>query len=266
MTVISVISTVKNGENTIGETIKSLLAQSYSNWELVIIDDGSTDSTNEIIKKFMKYDERIKLIETKGIGRGRALNLAVSKAEAKYIANIDADDLYHPKKLEIQLEYLKNYPQFFLISTNINIIYANEKSEWGKIDIENVEVEDITVRNFKKNLVDHSSIICKKEKLIEIGGYNEKRKSQFDYELWLRAAYLNEKIGKINLKLVSKRIHENQSFERKRFKHLLRSITLQIQYIIKDKKLHLIFYPVGRLFLGIFPFKIRRFLNKLIRI
>lgn len=255
---ISIICTVKNGEKTIEDTIKSVLAQSFSQWEFIIVDDGSNDSTLEIIDKYSKKDCRIKVVKTKGIGRGVALNLAVDRTNSNYIANIDADDLMHPKRLEIQYELLLKYQDIFLLSTDSIIIYSNEKPKWEKINCSEIKAQDVTMKNLMKNQINHSSVIMDKKKLLKIEGYQNNRKSQYDYELWLRAGFKEQKLFKLNQKLVAKRIHKDQSFERKRLGQLLRSVLLQTTYILKHKKIWLLIFPIGRLILGLLPFRIRQ--------
>lgn len=267
MTCISIICTVKNGEKTLIDTIESVINQTFKEWEFIIVDDGSTDNTLEILNTYSIRDSRIKIINTTGIGRGKALNLAVRACKSDYILNIDSDDIMHPKKINIQYSVIRKNPEYFLLCTKNKIIFNQDKITWGKINFINEDkVEDITEKNFKKNQIDHSSVIMRKEYLNYIGGYDEERKSQFDYELWLRAALAGYKLGKINLELVAKRIHKNQSFERNRLTHLFRSVVLQTKYIIKVNKIHFIVYPIGRFFIGLLPFQIRQMINKVINL
>jgi len=261
MSKISIICTVKNGEATIKNTIESVLSQTLRDWEFIIVDDGSIDRTVEILKDYKEIDERIKIIVTTGIGRGRALNLAVNNTKGIYVVNIDADDLIHPNKLKLQYNVIKENPKYFLLSTDNQFIYHNENIIWENEKQKDIIIEDITIKNLIKNQVDHSSVMIQKSMLLNIGGYAESRKSQFDYELWLRAAFKGYKLGKINKKLVAKRIHQNQSFENKRFCHLIRSVRLQTYYILKSKRVYLLISPFARLILGVFPFRLRQKIN-----
>lgn len=266
---ISIICTVKNGEKTIEHTINSVLHQTFKDWEFVIVDDGSTDKTLEILEKFKKHYKQLRILKTNGIGRGKALNLAIKESRGKYIVNIDCDDLIHPRKLEIQYTLFEKYNlDYFILCTRFIIIYENQNISWEQIKFQSSDilVEDITNKNLIKNQVDHSSVMMRKDILQSLGGYQETRRSQFDYELWLRAGFMGYKIGRINKYLVAKRIHVNQSFESKRYGQLFRSILLQINYILKHKRIPLLIFPLGRLLLGILPFKIRNKINKLIRL
>ena len=104
---VSVITPCYNGEKYIKETIDSVIAQTYSNWEMIIIDDGSTDKSGEIIDQYLKKDKRIKLICQKNAGSAAARNNGIKRAEGRYIALLDADDLWKPFFLEKQIAYMK---------------------------------------------------------------------------------------------------------------------------------------------------------------
>ena len=103
---VSIITPAYNSEKFIAETIQSVLAQTYQNWELLIVDDCSTDKTAEIISRFQ--DSRIKYFHNyTNKGSAFSRNLALQKAKGKWIAFLDSDDLWHPEKLEKQIEFMK---------------------------------------------------------------------------------------------------------------------------------------------------------------
>lgn len=105
---VSIITPAYNSEKYIAETILSVQAQSYSNWEMLIVDDGSTDKTAEIVASFQEKDSRIKYFcNTTNRGSAISRNLALQKAKGKWIAFLDSDDLWHPEKLERQIEFMK---------------------------------------------------------------------------------------------------------------------------------------------------------------
>ena len=110
---VSIIMPSYNTADFIAESINSVLAQTYTNWELIIVDDCSTDNTDEVVKRFLN-DERIKYLKNKqnsgaAISRNRALRLA----QGKWIAFLDSDDLWHPCKLELQIKIMKKYDYHF---------------------------------------------------------------------------------------------------------------------------------------------------------
>ncbi len=124
---VSIITPTFNSERFIAETIFSVQAQTYQDWEMLIVDDGSTDKTLEIISSFQENDSRIKLFKNE-TNRGSAYsrNIALQNAKGKWIAFLDSDDIWHPEKLERQIE--------FMLKNNYNFSYTNyceinEKSE-----------------------------------------------------------------------------------------------------------------------------------------
>ncbi len=105
---VSIITPAYNVQDFISASIQSVLSQTYSNWEMIIVDDGSTDQTYEIIERFSIKDKRIKpLKHNKSLGAGRARNTAIEFATGDFIAFLDADDLWKPNKLELQLKFMK---------------------------------------------------------------------------------------------------------------------------------------------------------------
>lgn len=106
---ISIIVPVYNAERFLHETIKTVKHQTYDNWELIMIDDVSSDKSADIIKRYIKSDRRIKLIQQPiNGGAAKARNTGINKARGRYIAFLDADDLWHPEKLSIQLKFMQD--------------------------------------------------------------------------------------------------------------------------------------------------------------
>ncbi len=105
---VSIITPSFNSEKYIMKTIKSVQNQSYKNWEMIIVDDYSNDSTCEIVKKIAKSDQRIKLIkQNKNAGAGAARNRALNEANGRFIAYLDSDDIWKEDKLKMQVNYMK---------------------------------------------------------------------------------------------------------------------------------------------------------------
>ncbi|MDO4759614.1 MAG: glycosyltransferase family 2 protein [Candidatus Saccharibacteria bacterium] len=113
---VSVIVPVYNAEKFIADTIENVMSQSYGNWELLLVDDNSQDNSIKIIEKYAAEDKRIKLVkQSKNLGAAKARNKGVSIAKGRYIAFLDADDLWHPDKLTIQVAFAQksNHPFTF---------------------------------------------------------------------------------------------------------------------------------------------------------
>ena len=125
---VSIITPVFNGEDTIGSTIESVLKQTLTDFEMIIVDDISTDKTIQIVKKYQKKDKRIKLfiLDKKG-GASAARNKALSKARGKYIAFLDGDDLWKENKLEVQVKFMQDNNYAFSYTDYEYIDMSNNK-------------------------------------------------------------------------------------------------------------------------------------------
>ncbi len=120
---ISVITTVYNCEDYIAESINSITGQTFRNFEHIIIDDGSTDRTYDVLKKLADKDKRIILIENgKNTGRVSSLNYALDRARGKFIAIQDADDISLPERFKIQISFFQDNPEYVLLGSDISVI------------------------------------------------------------------------------------------------------------------------------------------------
>src|SRR5947209_4924853 len=104
---VSVIVPAYNAENFIGETLNSVLAQTYENIEVIVVDDGSRDLTAAIVKNAARRDRRVKLLRQQNLGVAMARNLAIARSSGEYIAPLDADDIWYPSKIEKQVRSLE---------------------------------------------------------------------------------------------------------------------------------------------------------------
>lgn len=214
----------------------SVQHQTLEAWEMVIVDDGSDDDTADCVARASGTDQRIKLVRTEGVGRSRALNLAVSRTRACLIANLDADDWFHSRHLEVLDRCRRERPEFAVFCTKTVIFGSGEHPDWpGEADtasINSLEITDVAPQLVTRNPVCHSSVLISKEVLEAVGGYNETISSQIDYDLWIRIAATRGRIGRIALPLVAKRIHMGQSFEaRNRLRYLINSARTQARAI-----------------------------------
>lgn len=119
---VSVLMPVFNEEQFLSESIESILAQTYRNFELIIVDDGSTDATPKILQKYARKDHRIKIITIKKSGLAYALNTALKQAKGFYIARMDADDISFPQRFEKQVAYLQKHPHIIAIGAQAELI------------------------------------------------------------------------------------------------------------------------------------------------
>lgn len=229
---ISVYMTVKNGARWVRSAVRSIQEQTFGDWEFVIVNDGSTDETSAILEDVARRDDRIRVVHTKGIGRGAALNLALSLCRAEFVANIDADDVSHPMRLEIEYSIASRHPDFAVICSEFLVINADEEITWSEPSDNNISIRDVTVTLAYYNPVIHSSILARRNALMAVGGYNEMLRSHLDYDLWVRLAAAGYRVSCVDVALVAKRWHPNQSFEgRDHVRYALQSLRIQARAI-----------------------------------
>lgn len=181
---ISVILPVYNAQAFLRESIDSILEQSFTNFELIIINDGSTDNSLNIIQSYS--DKRIKIIDQKNAGLPISLNRAISVAKGEYIARQDADDISLPNRLIEQAAYLDTHPSCALLGTWADILVNNSSTDRS---LQHPHLNgDIKLKLLFFNCFVHSSVMIRKSALEKSGLYPEER-DKFppeDYDLWLR--------------------------------------------------------------------------------
>lgn len=182
---VSIIMSVYNDENTVETAIKSILAQKFSEFEFIIIDDYSTDTSLSIIQKKSKIDDRIKVVineENKGLAA--SLNLGLNMAKSELIARMDADDFSLPDRILSQFNFLKENERVDILGTSANVV-----DEYGDIYDQYIFPEN------NQDIVDEMSILCpiihptvmfRKNIVQSVGGYNEDLRKGQDFDLWLR--------------------------------------------------------------------------------
>lgn len=182
---VSVILSVYNQEKFLEESFKSILEQSFSGFEFLIIDDASSDRSLSIIKQFAGKDKRIKIIiNQKRLGLTKSLNIGLRKAQGEYIARMDGDDIALPDRLEKQIRFLDSRPQTALIGSWAILI--DKKGRKLKVKKTPASFREISRLILKENPFIHPTIMFRKKILEDIGLYNENYSYAQDYELILR--------------------------------------------------------------------------------
>jgi glycosyltransferase involved in cell wall biosynthesis len=167
-----------NAEKFLSKAIESVISQSYDNWELLLLDDGSNDGSLEIAKRFEQHDNRVKVFsDGKNKGLGARLNELATLSNGEYIARMDADDIMHPIRLETQVQILKDNPNIDVLGTNAYVVDENDlvfgiryRHQSGLIKVENFI---------------HPTIMGKKQWFLD-NPYDEKAIRIEDAELWFR--------------------------------------------------------------------------------
>jgi len=184
---VSIIMSVYNDERFLAASIESMLNQTYTDFEFIIVNDASTDASEKILQTYAEKDNRIQLIKNaKNIGLTQSLNKALYQTKSAYIARQDADDISLPERLERQVKYLDNHAKVGVVGTRYKEI--NEKGE--VISSQRVtfikQPQDIAKHIYQLNPLFHSSVMIRETCLKECGGYNNTWYYAQDYELWLR--------------------------------------------------------------------------------
>lgn len=178
---ISVIMSVFNGEEYLESSIESILSQSFENFEFIITNDGSNDSTEEILQKYRDCDFRIKIIKNeKNIGLTKSLNNILKICKGEFIARIDADDLSYKERLKKQLEFIESNEKYEMIASCCNIVDQDSKKLYTYCPPSN---ETCLKWNMVFiNPIRHSTVFWKNNNYL----YDEKYEYAQDYEMWNR--------------------------------------------------------------------------------
>ena len=183
---ISIVLPVYNGSKHLKKTLESIAQQTQTDWELIAIDDASTDKTYAMLVDFKQSCQNCVTIlqQQKNVGITASLIRGIQIARGEYIARIDSGDTFLPEKLEKQLFFLESHPEYGIVGTNgIQISIETKKEKKINLPIENDEIQTIIL---KKNPFLHSAIMLRKHIYETAGGYNKTILFTQDYELWFR--------------------------------------------------------------------------------
>lgn len=182
---VTVLMSVYNGATYLREAIKSILSQSYKDFEFIIIDDGSTDDSLKIIESFAQSDNRIYFESHENCGLPTSLNKGLRLAKGTYIARQDADDISLPYRLQKQIEFFHNHTDAVLVFGGLQFIDKNGRVE-GTLT-PGIADELIPWHLLFTNCVlGHGQVMFRKEAVLALGGYDVQYKYGQDYELWSR--------------------------------------------------------------------------------
>jgi hypothetical protein len=183
---VSVLLPVYNAEKYIAASIRSMLAQTYTNFELIIINDGSKDKSGDVIRGF--DDSRIRYYEQENAGMGATLNRAITLAQGEFIARQDADDVSLPDRFAAQVTFLETQEEYGLVGARAAIVDENLKPT-GRFHAHPLMHTDLTYDLLFDNPFVHSAVMMRKSMLDKIGPYALSKASLIqDYELWTRFA------------------------------------------------------------------------------
>ena len=249
--VISVVLSVYNGDGHLHESIASILNQTYGSIELIVINDGSTDGTYEIIRKNQQEDPRIVSVLQPNLGLTKSLNRGIQLAKGTYIARQDADDLSVPTRFEKQSTYLNIHPDYTLVGSAYQEITNGSKFPQS---IRFVQSDDeIRKAICKYNPICHPSIMMRKRTLGEVGGYNDRFQYSQDYELYGRLLK-NYKLCNLPEILILRHIHDSiisKTFEKSQCYYAIRAKISAMKFL--GKSWMYIFYVHRELLIILLP-------------
>jgi len=224
---VSVIIAVYNGGNFIAQTLESLKAQTFENWECLIVDDGSSDDTSTIVEDFAKVDPRFHLIKTEG-GNGPyvAANLAFPHCNGEFIARIDADDINLPHRLEIQYDYLVNNPNIQVCGAR-HWVFGDSTNK--KEIVYNTDRQFLCWELIFRNRIVHSTLMFQKKWIESKGGYPPFKLAQ-DYYIWCSAS-LEKALSVIDQPLIEWRRHPGTITQNQWESQYENSLDISLSYV-----------------------------------
>ncbi|MCH7744854.1 MAG: glycosyltransferase [Chloroflexi bacterium] len=180
--VVTVLMAAYNVEQYISQAVESILNQTFSDFEFIIVDDGSEDSTPEILARY--DDARIKVIRVENQGLTNSLNTGLQASKCRLIARMDADDVCSPNRLEAQLAELQKNEDLALVGTWYNVI--DEDGAFLSARDAPTDSAELRAILLRENPFCHGSVLFRRDAVAAVGGYRPEFKSSQDYDLWLR--------------------------------------------------------------------------------
>lgn len=257
---ISVIMGIYNCESTLPQAVESILHQTYSNWELIMCDDGSTDHTYEVARRLAEGDKRLVVIKNnRNCGLNRTLNNCLVYASGDYIARMDGDDVCVPERFEKQISFLNSQDEFDICSSAM--FFFDENGRWGENNVKaKPQAEDIV----KGSPICHAPVMMRKGCMDEVGGYTENPRMLRveDVNLWIKLYVAGYKCYNISDPLYGMRNDKN-ALNRRKYKYRIneayvrllgcRELNVSWNYYI---------YALKPLIAGIIPAKVRMLVRK----
>lgn len=209
---VSILLPVYNGALTLDAALDSVAAQTVQDFEIVVVDDGSTDATSGVLRSH--EDPRLRVLTTSHVGLLEALNLGLSACRGQYIARLDADDICRPLRLQCQLSVMEQDPEVGVCGTQVEAFPAADVAEGFQIyvDWQNGLLSDEQIRReiFIESPIAHPSAMMRRDELVGMGAYQERGWAE-DYDLWLRYDAAGRRFAKVAEPLVRWREHSNRA-------------------------------------------------------
>ena len=208
---VTVLMAVYNEAKVVRSALESILKQTYNDWDLLIIDDGSTDGTQQLIQSLAAIDSRIIIIRnTINLGLAASLNRGWKQAKGALIARMDADDVSLPQRFALQVGYLKSHRDVAVLGGGAELI--DEEGRLLGVALRPEMHQVLVSKIYKENPFIHPSVMIRRNFLTELGGYDERLRRSQDYDLWLRG-YRCYHYHNLPEALIRHRVHRTLSLQ-----------------------------------------------------
>ena len=233
---------VYNDERFVGAAIQSILVQSYSDFELIVVNDGSTDGTVGVLETF--YDSRIHVVHQTNQGVVRSLNRAIALSRGKYIARMDSDDISHPDRFRIQMGFLERNPECGMVGSACEII-GEDGSHLSHFKVPLTDNE-IRYAMVWKNPIVHSSIMIRKSILDRVSGYDQNIHGVVeDYDLWFKVLAITH-VANLEDELVKRTHRKTSTFRIRKSLHYMFMFRIQYRALRRGYTLPWMLVSLGR--------------------
>lgn len=251
---------VRNAVDTLDECLDSIAQQSFKHYEILVIDDGSSDGSVELVSRWAERDARVKLLTQPPLGLVAALNRGLSEAQTPLIARMDADDVMYPERLARQIAFLMDHPQIDLVATQVRL-FPDEQIQAGYAEYVRwqnscLSPEEISEEMFVESPVAHPSVMFRREVVCALGGYREGDFPE-DYDLWFRLMQSGHRMAKLAEVLLDWRESEGrlsridprcsrEAFDRLRVNYLASHLNNHLHGDDELKRRPLVYWGAGR--------------------
>ncbi len=188
---VSVLLPVYNADRYIAQAIESILNQTLTNFELLIIDDGSTDGSAQILQAYAAQDQRIRLLVRENRGLISTLNEMLQQAKGEFLARMDADDLSLPDRLQQQVQFLQQHPEVVCVGGAFDLIDPQGRTvQWIPMPQSNAEIQQMLL--IGRTIINHPCALIRRSALLQIGGYDPEMRTVEDLDMLLKLGEIGE--------------------------------------------------------------------------
>jgi len=205
MVLVSVLLPVYNAERYLAEAVESILNQSFSDFELLITDDGSTDSSLQILQSYATQDPRIRLKSRANRGLIFTLNEMLAEAQGELLARMDADDIATPERLALQTEFLQSHPDVVCLGGAFDLIDAQGRCvQWIPMPEQNAEIQQLLLMG--RTIINHPCALIRRTALQQIGGYDPQMPTVEDLDMLLKLGEIGQ-LANLSATVLQYRFH-----------------------------------------------------------